>query len=205
MGRSPPGPVLLLDLGLPDMRRPATSSAGVRREAMTPIVILSSALRPREGEGRRAWSAGADDYLTKPFGLAELRARMAAVALRRAAGPAADAGPASRLGPLRLRSGRHGPRLSPAAPSISRRGSPSSCESLLAEQGRVVTKSELLGRSCGDGARWRGQLPLCPREPLRHKLEAADAEAAPRAGHRHRAGRRLPSRGGGASQSLSRC
>src|SRR4029079_17436611 len=75
--------LVLLDLGLPDMdgldivRR-------VRREATTPIVILSG--RYEEREKVEALERGADDYLTKPFGVDELNARIR-VALRRAAGP----------------------------------------------------------------------------------------------------------------------
>ena len=80
--------LVLLDLGLPDadglvvIRR-------MRREAATPIVVLSA--RDREDAKVAALEQGADDFVTKPFGAAELVARLRAV-LRRAAGPAADAG-----------------------------------------------------------------------------------------------------------------
>ena len=60
----------------------------IRREATTPIVILSG--RYEEREKVEALERGADDYVTKPFGVDELNARLR-VALRRAAGPAADA------------------------------------------------------------------------------------------------------------------
>ena len=90
--------LVLLDLGLPDMdgldviRR-------IRREATTPIVILSG--RYDEREKVEALERGADDYVTKPFGVDELNARLR-VALRRAAGPAADASARITVGPLTL-------------------------------------------------------------------------------------------------------
>ena len=88
--------VILLDLGLPDddglvlIRR-------VRRDATTPILVLSA--RDAEPDKVAALENGADDYLTKPFGLAELRARIGAL-LRRAGGPAADPGGRIVLGPV---------------------------------------------------------------------------------------------------------
>src|SRR5437762_1459243 len=80
--------LVLLDLGLPD-RDGLAVIRRVRSEGTTPILILSA----RDGEADKiaALDAGADDYVTKPFALGELRARIAAL-LRRAAGPAADAG-----------------------------------------------------------------------------------------------------------------
>ena len=71
----------------------------VRREATTPILILSA--RTDERVKVEALEAGADDYVTKPFGMDELRARIGAV-LRRAAGPAADPTGIVRLGPIAI-------------------------------------------------------------------------------------------------------
>jgi two-component system KDP operon response regulator KdpE len=79
--------IVLLDLGLPD-RDGLTVIRRVRREAATPILVLSA--RDREEDKVAALDLGADDYVTKPFGMVELRARVDAL-LRRAAGPAADA------------------------------------------------------------------------------------------------------------------
>ena len=90
--------LILLDLGLPD-RDGLTVIRQVRREAATPILVLSA--RGDEGDRVTALEQGADDYLTKPFGLAELRARIAAL-LRRAAGPLADAGGRLTVGPVTL-------------------------------------------------------------------------------------------------------
>ena len=79
--------VVLLDLGLPDIDGVQIIRA-IRKEATTPIVILSG--RYDEREKVEALERGADDYVTKPFGVDELNARIR-VALRRAAGPGADA------------------------------------------------------------------------------------------------------------------
>ena len=78
--------LVVLDLGLPDTDG-TTVIRRVRRDGTTPILILSA--RDDEPDKVAALELGADDYVTKPFGLEELRARVAAL-LRRAAGPAAD-------------------------------------------------------------------------------------------------------------------
>ncbi len=71
--------VILLDMGLPDLD--GVEVTRILREWCTiPIIILS--VRDSEGDKVAALDAGADDYLTKPFGLNELTARLRA-ALRR--------------------------------------------------------------------------------------------------------------------------
>ncbi|HEY1321597.1 MAG TPA: response regulator [Streptosporangiaceae bacterium] len=77
--------VVILDLGLPDMDGTEVIS-GVRGWASTPIIVLS--VWGAEGQKVAALDAGADDYVTKPFGMDELLARLRA-AVRRAS-PAPD-------------------------------------------------------------------------------------------------------------------
>lgn len=72
--------VILLDLGLPDMDGVEVIRR-IREWSQVPIIVLS--VREREDDKVAALDAGADDYLTKPFGVAELVARIRA-ALRRA-------------------------------------------------------------------------------------------------------------------------
>lgn len=79
IGLRPPDAVLL-DLGLPDGDGKQLISA-VRRWSQLPIIVLSA--RGQEAEKVAALEAGADDYLTKPVGNAELLARLR-VALRHA-------------------------------------------------------------------------------------------------------------------------
>lgn len=76
--------VVLLDLGLPDMDGLEVLRA-IRSRASTPVVVLSA--REMERDKVMALDLGADDYLTKPFGVNELLARIR-VALRHAAHPA---------------------------------------------------------------------------------------------------------------------
>jgi len=90
--------LIVLDLGLPDMEG-LTVVRRVRRDATTPILILSA--RDQERDKVQALEAGAADYVTKPFGMAELRARIVAI-LRRAGGPAADQSGTLVLGPVSL-------------------------------------------------------------------------------------------------------
>lgn len=73
--------LIIVDLGLPDMDGVEVVAA-LRRWTTLPIIILSA--RSTEQHKIEALDAGADDYLTKPFGLGELLARIR-VALRRAA------------------------------------------------------------------------------------------------------------------------
>jgi two-component system KDP operon response regulator KdpE len=75
--------LMLLDLGLPDMDG-LDIIRSIRKRASTPIVVLSA--REAERDKVSALNLGADDYLTKPFGINELLARVR-VALRHAAHP----------------------------------------------------------------------------------------------------------------------
>jgi len=76
--------LIVLDLGLPDLDGIDVTRT-VREWTEVPIVVLS--VRDREADKVAALDAGADDYLTKPFGVAELLARIRS-ALRRADKPA---------------------------------------------------------------------------------------------------------------------
>lgn len=82
--------LILLDLGLPDIDGIEVTSR-LREWTTTPIIVLS--VEGREQSKVDALDAGADDYMTKPFGAAELLARMR-VALRHAARISAEDGEA---------------------------------------------------------------------------------------------------------------
>lgn len=87
--------VIVLDLGLPD-RDGFSVIQEVRKEALTPIVILSAR---DDVEGKvKALELGADDYVTKPFDMSELLARLRA-ALRHGLQTQGEA-PLFRTGPL---------------------------------------------------------------------------------------------------------
>jgi two-component system KDP operon response regulator KdpE len=78
--------VILLDLGLPDMDG-VDLTRRLREWTRIPIIVIS--VRENEEDKVTALDAGADDYLTKPFGIGELMARLR-VALRRASTPESE-------------------------------------------------------------------------------------------------------------------
>jgi two-component system KDP operon response regulator KdpE len=90
--------LILLDLGLPDIDGTVVIQE-VRARANTPIVVLS--VRGAEGDKVTALDLGADDYLTKPFGVEELLARVR-VALRHAVGAAAGTTAVFKTGDLEV-------------------------------------------------------------------------------------------------------
>lgn len=78
--------LVILDLGLPDMDGQETISA-IRETSSVPIIVLS--VRAQEVDKVEALDRGADDYVVKPFGIAELMARVRA-ALRQRGDGASD-------------------------------------------------------------------------------------------------------------------
>jgi len=89
-----PPDLVILDLGLPDMDG-VDVIGGLRGWTAVPIIVLSG--RADSADKVEALDAGADDYVTKPFGMDELLARMRA-AVRRT--PAAETPPRVQLGDL---------------------------------------------------------------------------------------------------------
>lgn len=136
--------VVVLDLGLPDLD--GLEVLGRLREwSAAPVIILS--VREQEGEKIAALDAGADDYVTKPFGLGELLARVRA-ALRRAARTADE--PVVQVGGLAVDLGRRTVtvdgrevKLTPTEYEILKH--------LALQAGRVVTHRQLLRAVWGPG------------------------------------------------------
>jgi two-component system KDP operon response regulator KdpE len=141
--------LILLDLGLPD-RDGLSVVRHVRAEATTPILILSA--RGDERVKVAALEQGADDYVTKPFGLDELRARISAL-LRRASGSAGDATGRMTLGPVTLDAAHHHVTVNANALELTPREF-ELLRVLLQNAGRVVTRARLLravwGRAYSD-------------------------------------------------------
>jgi two-component system KDP operon response regulator KdpE len=161
--------VVLLDLGLPDVDGLQVISR-IRREATTPIVILSG--RYEEREKVAALERGADDYVTKPFGVDELHARLR-VALRHAAGPAADASGTVVVHSLELDAARHEVRVSGRRLDLTPREF-EILRVLLANQGRLVTKGRLLRAVWGEAYQGEDSYVYVHVSQLRRKLGAAD-------------------------------
>jgi two-component system KDP operon response regulator KdpE len=138
--------VVILDLGLPGMDG-LDVIAGIRGWSSVPIVVLSG--RDTESMKVKALDLGADDYLTKPFGMDELFARIRA-ATRRAVLPAGDpviTTPDFTIDFAAKRVLRSGElvRLTPRQWRI--------VEVLVRNQGRLVTYTELLHDVWGPGYR----------------------------------------------------
>ena len=96
------GPELvLLDLGLPDLDGTEVIRR-VRSFSEVPIIVLS--VRDRQADKVAALDAGADDYVTKPFGVEEVLARLRAALRRRQAGE--PSAPVQRFGELEVDLGR---------------------------------------------------------------------------------------------------
>src|SRR6185312_3782780 len=82
-----PADLVVLDLGLPDMDGAAVVER-LRSWSQVPIIVLS--VRSDEDEKVRLLELGADDYVVKPFGMAELLARAKAALRRRARGTGSE-------------------------------------------------------------------------------------------------------------------
>lgn len=161
--------LIVLDLGLPD-RDGSTVIRHVRREATTPVLVLSA--REREADKVAALDQGADDYMTKPFGMPELRARIDAL-IRRSAGPVADLDGEIRIRDLAIDVGRrlvtvHGEvvHLTPREYEV--------LKVLATHAGRLVTYGRLLRAVWGTEYSDEAHYVHVYVGQIRRKLKAAD-------------------------------
>ena len=164
--RNPPD-VVILDLGLPDLDG-VEVIGGLRGWTAAPIIVLSG--RADSTDKVDALDAGADDYVTKPFNMDELLARIRAVTRR--AGPGEDQ-PQVRLGDLvvdlaakrvtRVAGGDGAVRLTPTEWHL--------LEVLLRNPGKLLSQRFLLAEVWGPGYEdTAGNLRLYMTQ-LRRKLE----------------------------------
>lgn len=159
--------VVLLDLGLPDLDGVEVTRR-LREWTTTPVIVISA--RGQEGDKIQALDAGADDYLTKPFGVGELLARMR-VALRNAARAAAGSGEAVfRHGELCVDLAAR--RVTVDGKEVRLTRTEYNLLALLVKYaGRVVTHRQLLREVWGPGAVDRSHYLRVYMGQLRHKLE----------------------------------
>ena len=156
--------VLILDLGLPDMDG-TDVIRGVRGWTSTPIIVLSA--WGQESKKVAALDAGADDYVTKPFGMDELLARLRA-AVRRAS-PAPDEPVVAtddftvNLADKRVTRAGHDVRLTPTEWQL--------LEVLVRHAGRLVTQRQLLAEVWGPGYQNEAHYLRVYVANLRRKLE----------------------------------
>ena len=163
--------VVLLDLGLPDLDGLEVTRR-LRAVSRAPIVVLSA--RGQERDKVDALDAGADDYLTKPFGVAELLARIRVALRHRELQGAPAAGEVVRFGAvgvdLAARRVTLENELLHLTPTEFRLLS-----ILVRHAGRVVTHRQLLHEAWGPAFGGQTQYLRVYVGQLRHKLEADPA------------------------------
>jgi two-component system KDP operon response regulator KdpE len=157
--------LVLLDLGLPDLDGLVVTER-LRQWATMPIIVISA--RGQEPDKIKALDAGADDYLTKPFGVGELLARIR-VALRHAA--KTDEGESQfSFGELSVDLVRRQVRLGDVEVHLT----PIEYRlltTLIKHSGRVLTHRQLLREVWGPNASDQTQYLRVYMGQLRHKLE----------------------------------
>jgi two-component system KDP operon response regulator KdpE len=160
--------LIILDLGLPDIDGTEVTRR-LREWTATPIIVVSA--RGKEQDKVAALDAGADDYLTKPFGVGELLARIRVV-LRHLAAVSADTGEAVfEVGSLRVDLARHEVAVDGALVHLT----PNEFKLLtvLAKNaGKVLTHRHLLKEIWGPGAEAEAHYLRVYMNQLRQKLEA---------------------------------
>ena len=156
--------VVILDVGLPDIDGIEVTRQ-LREWTQIPIIILS--VREHEADKIAALDAGADDYLTKPFGVGELLARLR-VALRHATQPAGESTFAT--GDLTVdlvrrvvTVGGHEIQLTPTEYDLLR--------VLVTNAGKVLTHRQLLRQVWGVGYEAETHLLRVNMSNLRRKIE----------------------------------
>jgi two-component system KDP operon response regulator KdpE len=156
--------LVILDLGLPDMDGIEVTRR-LREWTQVPIIIVT--VQEQEAAKVAALDTGADDYVTKPFGMGELLARMR-VALRRAASPTAE--PIFATGELTVDLARRlvtvegrEVQLTPTEYDLLR--------TLVTHAGKVLTHRQLLRQVWGAGYDGETHLLRVNMSNLRHKLE----------------------------------
>lgn len=140
--------LVLLDLELPDLDGLEVCRA-IRSVSRVPLIILTS--RESEIDCVLGLQAGADDYVTRPFGVRELMARIEAVMRRAQWQPAAAAGPAQEIrhGRLRIEVGSREVTVDGAPVTLTRKEFDLLC--LLAQHpGTVVPRRQLLQQVWGN-------------------------------------------------------
>ena len=161
--------LVVLDLGLPDMDG-VEFLRDLRTWSAMPVIVLSA--RADEADKIAALDAGADDYLTKPFGVGELLARVR-VALRRVAtGPEGDA--VVEFGDVRVELGNRA--VLRAGASVHLTALEYRLLSVLARNiGKVITHRQLLRDVWGPSHIEQSHYLRIYMAQLRHKLEADPA------------------------------
>jgi len=156
--------LIIVDLGLPDMDG-KTVVKTIREWTKTPIIVLSA--REQEKEKIEAFDAGVDDYITKPFGIGELIARIQ-VAIRHTS--TNDNDPVLTCGSLSVDLNLH--KVTMEGREVKLTPTEFAIIKLLAQhQGKVLTQKQLLKAVWGDGLNENTNYVRVFIGQLRHKVE----------------------------------
>jgi two-component system KDP operon response regulator KdpE len=156
--------LIILDLGLPDLDGIEVTRQ-VREWSQTPIIILS--VRNRETDKINALDAGADDYLTKPFGVGELLARIRVV-MRHTLSPNQD--PVYHIAALNVDLARHQVTLENTEITLT----PTEFDLLhvlIRNAGKVITHRQLIHTVWGSAYEDESRLLRVNISNLRRKIE----------------------------------
>jgi two-component system, OmpR family, KDP operon response regulator KdpE len=164
--------LIILDIGLPDMEGHAVL-AELRQWSQLPVLMLS--VRDAESEKVRALDRGANDYMTKPFGIQELMARLRALLRNRPGEP--EVPPRYDDGRLSIDLARREVSLDGAPLALTRKEF-AVLAMLLRHAGRVVTQQQLLREVWGPTHTGDSQYLRIVIGKLRQKL--GDDPANPR-------------------------
>jgi two-component system KDP operon response regulator KdpE len=160
--------VILMDLGLPDMDGIEVTRR-LREWTQTPVIVIT--VRDREEDKIAALDAGADDYLTKPFGVGELMARLRVV-LRRASSP--EAAPVFRADQLTVDLTRREVTINGKSASLT----PTEYDILrvlIQHAGKVLTHQQLIRLVWGNAHEADAHLLRVNISNLRRKIETDPA------------------------------
>jgi two-component system KDP operon response regulator KdpE len=163
--------VVLLDLGLPDGDGLQVLRA-LRPDTRIPVIVLSA--RGQEGDKVAALDAGADDYLTKPFGAGELMARIRVALRHAAASGAGDVPDVLEVGPFRVDQPRHEVTVDGRAVKVTPIEFKILVE-LVRQPGRVITHRQLARAVWGPTQIDQSHTLRVHVAALRRKIEANPA------------------------------
>lgn len=163
--------LIVLDLGLPDINGVDVITA-IRRSSSTPIIVLSA--RQGSVDKVRALDAGADDYVTKPFGLDELLARLRVAERRLGSSDFGEQVVVVDVGDFAVDLEKK---------KVTRDGSPvrltprewAILQLLVCNPGRLITQQQMLARIWGPGYDGETHYLRVYMGQLRRKLEADPA------------------------------
>jgi two-component system KDP operon response regulator KdpE len=163
--------LIVLDLGLPDIDGIEVARQ-LREWSKAPIIVVSA--RGKEQDKIAALDAGADDYLTKPFGVGELMARVR-VALRHAASSSDSGQPTFDIGDLHVDLSRR--EVTAAGCSVHLTPNEFKLLAVLVKHaGKVLTHRQLLTEVWGPGSGNETHYLRVYMNQLRQKIEADPAQ-----------------------------